>query len=134
MQVGHKHRDVEKNRKPFVPAWDRMKRRKGMSRLVTIIGLTLAGCCFYAVSFPPETSRATVMNLEEEWQIHAKWCTTDRGSSHAAYINACTHGKDQFDSVLACQAHNGGAQNAIRNAGRAAVNAFMDNWKSSECP
>jgi hypothetical protein len=80
------------------------------------------------------TASATGFLQEPEWQTHAKWCTTDRGSSHAAYLNACQNGKDQFDSVLVCQGHSGGAQNAIRSAGRQTVNAFMDNWKSSECP
>lgn len=73
-----------------------------------------------------------VVAQEPEWQIHCKWCTTDGGSSGGAYRATCRN-YDQFDSVLACQAHNPGAQTAIRNAGRSAVNAFMDNWKPKEC-
>lgn len=75
--------------------------------------------------------------FEPEWQTHAKWCTTDKGNAHGAYIATCTQANhDQFDAVIACQAHGGKpaeAQKAIRDAGRAAVNTFMDNWKSPEC-
>jgi hypothetical protein len=70
----------------------------------------------------------------DEWQIHAKWCTTDRGSSHGAYINTCRT-YDQFDSVIACQqdAGNGRAVQLIQAAGRSTVNTFMDNYKPKEC-
>jgi hypothetical protein len=78
---------------------------------------------------------ATTIAQEPEWQIHSKWCTTDRGSSHAAYLTACRNGQDQYDSVIACQTDsgNGGAVNAIRSAGRDTVNKFMVDWKDPSC-
>jgi hypothetical protein len=68
------------------------------------------------------------------WQIHAVWCTKDGGSSGNVYRQTCgSH--DQFDSVIACQqdAGNGGAVQALRDAGRATVNAYMDNYKLTSC-
>jgi hypothetical protein len=71
---------------------------------------------------------------EPDWQIHGKWCTTDKGSSGTRYLQTCPN-HDQFDSVIACQqdARNGGAVQAIRDAGRDAVNAFMSNYKPMTC-
>jgi len=74
----------------------------------------------------------TVSHAEPDWQIHGRWCTTDRGSSGANYFNVCQH-SDQYDSVMACQSHNGGAQAAVAAAGRAAVNAFMEGIKPASC-
>jgi len=95
-----------------------------MRRIVTICGIGLLTTMIFGL--------LVVKAQEPEWQIHAKWCTTDRGSSYGAYMATC-RSYDQFDSVLACQAHNGGALATIRNAGREAVNKFMDNWKPKEC-
>jgi hypothetical protein len=69
---------------------------------------------------------------EPEWQTHAKWCTTDGGSSGAAYRSTC-RSYDQFDSVIACQAHNPGAIQKIREAGRSTVNAYMESYRPKEC-
>ena len=59
------------------------------------------------------------------WQVAARWCTTDPGSSGKGYYTARANGSDAYDSVLYCQGHNGGAQQAVRNAGRSAVNTFL---------
>jgi hypothetical protein len=39
---------------------------------------------------------------EPDWQMHAKWCVNDRGSSHSVYLSSCKR-KDQFESVIDCQ-------------------------------
>ena len=62
---------------------------------------------------------------QPDWQIHARWCTTDPGSSGQVYRAGIAAGAEPFDAVLACQRHNGGAQQAVSAAGRAAVNNFM---------
>lgn len=69
---------------------------------------------------------------QPDWQIHSLWCTTDPGSSGRNYKNACTQ-QDQYNSILSCQSHSAGAQAAIRAAGPAAVNAFMESRKPSFC-
>ncbi len=78
--------------------------------------------------------------LAQDWQIHSNWCANlDRGSSHQVYLDTCKRA-DQYDSVLACQNDalrgNGDGGRAVRqvsDAGRAAVNAFMENRKPSQC-
>lgn len=76
----------------------------------------------------------TGVAAEPEWQRHARWCTTDRGSSYRAYMNACTQ-VDQFHSVISCQqdAGNARAVSLIQQAGPEAVNAFMQNIKPAQC-
>jgi hypothetical protein len=71
---------------------------------------------------------------EPVWKIHSRWCTTDRGSSGTTYQNTCRK-YDQFESVIACQqdAHNDGAVQSIRDAGRKVVNEYMDSYKPKEC-
>jgi hypothetical protein len=66
------------------------------------------------------------------WQTHATWCLTDNGSGGQIFRNACAQ-YDQFDSVLSCQQHNPGAQEAIRRAGREQVNAFMAQYAPEQC-
>ena len=72
-------------------------------------------------------------SAEPDWQIHAKWCTTDQGSSGRDYRNDCAQGVDQFESILSCQKHNPGAQAAIRAAGREQVDSFMLSYQPSVC-
>jgi hypothetical protein len=67
-----------------------------------------------------------------EWQIHALWCMRDGGSSGINYRNSCTH-TNQYNSILSCQSHNPEALVAIRAAGPAAVNAFMEDKKPRSC-
>jgi hypothetical protein len=69
---------------------------------------------------------------QPDWQIHSIWCTNDGGSSGIQYRRSCTQ-KDQFNSILDCQKHNPGAQAAIRAAGPAAVNSFMESRKPGTC-
>jgi hypothetical protein len=81
-------------------------------------------------SAPPQQSNGR----PPDWQINSKWCTQDQGSSGRAYRNACTQ-VDQYDSVISCQqdARNGRAVQSIQQAGKEAVNAFMDGIKPSQC-
>ena len=75
---------------------------------------------------------------EPDWQIHGKWCVSDRGSSGGKYRSTCVN-HDQFDSVVACQLDSGGGDynygpvRAVQAAGRQAVNQYMDNYKPSTC-
>jgi len=77
---------------------------------------------------------------QPDWQIHSNWCANvDNGSSHRVYLNTCGS-SDQYDSVLACQrdaglnnGDGGAAVRAVENAGRDAVNAYMENNKPRQC-
>ena len=87
-------------------------------------------------SFPPPPPPIPT----DEWKIHANWCANvDHGSSHNAYMNACTTA-DQYTAVLACQrdaAKNNGdggrAVRAVTDAGPTAVNAYMNTVKPAAC-
>ena len=68
----------------------------------------------------------------QEWQIHARWCLSDGGSSGNAYRTTCTH-SDQYDAVIACQRHNGEATATLQAAGRPAVNSFMAPLQPNSC-
>ncbi len=76
---------------------------------------------------------------QPDWQVNANWCANvDNGSSHRAYLATCNNGQsDQYDSVLACQrdaaknnGDGGAAVRSIEDAGRPAVNAYMED----KCP
>jgi hypothetical protein len=101
-------------------------------RVITAIGL-LASCVFAQPEFA-DHDRPTVTALEVafanagdpmlEWQIHASWCTTDRGSSGFIYRHS---NGDPFERAIACQrdAKNDRAANLIWAAGRPTVNNFL---------
>jgi hypothetical protein len=86
----------------------------------------------------PSPPVGIVSTPQPDWQIHSVWCTKDRGSSGGVYRATC-RGHDQFDSIVACQrdAENGHpndrTSNAVIQAGRAAVNAYMADKQLSEC-
>lgn len=81
---------------------------------------------------PPNTAPPPQPNLE--WQTHARWCISDPGSSGHAYLHTCDHA-DQFDSAIACQqdSKNAKAVSLIQQAGRAAVDSFMEPIKWKGC-
>jgi hypothetical protein len=77
---------------------------------------------------------------QEDWKIHSNWCANvDNGSSHKVYLSTCASA-DQYDSVLACQrdaargnGDGGKAVRAIEEAGREAVNRYMEDNKPKSC-
>lgn len=75
----------------------------------------------------------------QDWKTYATWCVSDPGSAHRLYISSC-RASDQFDSVLLCQrsvaSHNPEhrkAVKAINDAGRVAVDQYMEDKKPKRC-
>ena len=69
-----------------------------------------------------------------EWQAHARWCATDRGTANATYLDVC-RSEDQYAAIVACMrdANNDQGLRAIQNAGASAVNTFMRPFKDGRC-
>ena len=69
---------------------------------------------------------------QEEWQDTARWCVKDKGMANRRYLATCAVA-DQYDAVLACQAGDSPrrvhAREGIAQAGRAAVNDYMESMK-----
>jgi hypothetical protein len=109
--------------------------------VVTAAGREAVNAFMNAQPAPIGTAASPTPPLDPNaWKIHSDWCANkDRGTSYRAYMNICT-AADQFDSVLACQndalrgnGDGGRAVRAVSDAGRAAVNAFMESKKPSQC-
>ena len=79
-------------------------------------------------------SSAAAAQSGPEWQAHARWCTTDRGTANATYLDVC-RSEDQYAAIAAClrDANNDQGLRAVQNAGAAAVNAFMRPFKDGRC-
>lgn len=103
---------------------DTGKRVEGVMKSVTLfVSIVVAS-----------TAWVRTVSADEVWQIHAKWCVGDGGSSGSRYRSTCAK-FDQFDSVIECQkdSGNGGAVAAVQAAGRPKVNSYMDSYKPKEC-
>jgi hypothetical protein len=75
----------------------------------------------------------------QDWKAYSTWCVNDTGSSHRFYMLSCRV-SDQYDSVSICQrdaaSHNpdhGKAVKAITDAGRLAVDEYMEDKKPKRC-
>lgn len=75
----------------------------------------------------------------QDWKTYASWCVSDTGSSHRLYMSSCRV-SDQFDSLMICQRdaashhpEHGKAARAINDAGRAAVDQYMEDKKPKRC-
>jgi|ERR1700687_5665318 len=94
----------------------------------------LENCTAAVAPSAPTPSVPRPVAVTAEWQINAKWCVDDRGSSHTEYISNCQR-MDQYHSVIGCQlnAKNQKAVGQLEAAGAATVNAFMASIRDPRC-
>jgi len=90
-----------------------------MNRIIKVLRLSVTAGVLLATLM-------TVADAQPEWQIHAKWCTTDPGSSGRVYWATC-RSQNPYNAAIACQndSRNPRAADLIRSVGPDTVNAYL---------